>query len=110
MDMLINKNDAVNSNVKFVSYSGKYPCLCFGTLVLNIDGKEVRFGSKFKDENVDYPRFWSSGGGIDNDYCAYSGEWVINVEDLPEQYRKYAAEINEVFNTNIEYGCCGGCA
>ena len=25
--------------VEFVSYSGKYPCLCMGTLVLKIDGE-----------------------------------------------------------------------
>ena len=27
-------------HVKFVSYDGKWPNLCTGTLVLNIDGKD----------------------------------------------------------------------
>lgn len=108
--MLINMVDDNNKHIEFVSYSGRYPCLCMGTLVLKIDGEEVRFGNKYSDKSVDYPTFWSSGGGLDHNYCAYSGEWNINVEELPEQYRKYATEIDNVFNTNVEHGCCGGCA
>ena len=109
--MLVNRNDTTtNNNVEFISYSGKYPCLCMGKLMLKIDGEEVKFGNKYSYKDVDYPTFWHSGGGIDRNYCAYSGEWEINVEELPEQYRKYATEIDEVFNENVEYGCCGGCA
>ena len=29
--------------VEFVSYDGKYPCLCMGTLTIKVDGKEYRF-------------------------------------------------------------------
>lgn len=108
--MLINMANDNNEHIEFISYSGRYPCLCMGTLVLKIDGQEVKFGNKYSDKNVDYPRFWNSGGGLDSDYCAYSGEWEIDVEELPEQYRKYATEIDDVFNTNVKYGCCGGCA
>lgn len=36
-------------------------------------------------------------------------EWVINVEELPEELKKYALEIDKVFNENVEQGCCGGC-
>ena len=39
----------------------------------------------------------------------YQGEWQIDVERIPEQFRKYTTEIDEVFNANVEYGCCGGC-
>lgn len=38
-----------------------------------------------------------------------TGEWEIDVDRLPEQFRKYAEEIGKVFNENVEYGCCGGC-
>lgn len=108
--MLVNRNDTTNNNVEFISYSGKYPYLCIGKLVLKIDGEEVKFGNKYSYKDVDYPAFWHSGGGLDNNYCAYSGEWEIDVEELPEQYRKYAIEIDDVFNTNVEHGCCGGCS
>ena len=107
--MLVNRSNEVNSNVEFISYSGKYPCLCMGVLTLKIDGEEVKFGNKYSNKDVDYATFWHSGGGIDNNYYAYSGEWEIDVEELPEQYRKYATEIGNVFNENVEYGCCGGC-
>ena len=115
--MLINNSENYGADIKFVSYTGHYPNLCHGVLTLLIDGKEAKFGhkiedfdfktGKFKDDN--YSLFWSSGGRIVNYNCAHQGEWMINVEDLPEQYRKYAAEIDKLFNGNVPYGCCGGC-
>lgn len=96
-------------HVEFVDYNGKCPCLCMGTLTLNIDGKFVRFGQQEK-----YNTFWDSGGecGFNNDYTEdyiIENEWVINIDDLPDEYKKYAEEIDNVFNENIPYGCCGGC-
>jgi hypothetical protein len=38
-----------------------------------------------------------------------SGEWIINESEIPEKYKKYALEIDEVFNDNVQQGCCGGC-
>lgn len=109
------------NHVRFISYTGEYPCLCDGVLTLEIDGEEVKFGhvagsydwetEKYKDDN--YDRFWNSGGCIqsDRDGMLYSeqAEWEIDVDDLPEQYRKYAAEIDREMNSNMPYGCCGGC-
>ena len=48
-----------------MDYNGKFPCLCMGTLTLNIDGKFVRFGQQEK-----YNTFWRTGGecGFNNDY------------------------------------------
>ena len=104
-----NKNNAVNSNVEFVSYSGEYPCLCMGMLTLKIGGKEVKFGNRYSYKDVDYPTFWQSGGRIDSNYHVYSGEWEIDVEELPEQFWDVADEIDRVFNENVEFGRCGGC-
>ena len=99
--MLTNIQDYHNPRVEFVSYDGRYPCLCSGNLVLKIEGETVKF-DKYKD------RFWYPGGGI-NDGGVYIGEWTIDVSEIPEPYRKYAAEIDLVFNENVPYGCCGGC-
>lgn len=68
-----------NNHVKFVSYTGNYPNLCRGDLTLEIDGE------------------------------IGTGEWEIDVDRLPEKFRRYAREIGQVFNENVEYGCCGGC-
>lgn len=92
-------------HVTFVSYDGSFPNLCSGCLVLLIDGVEYKFGMFCR-----YPKFWASGGWFDEDYDPHEGEWVIFEASLPEEIRKYAREIEDVFNANVEYGCCGGCA
>lgn len=105
--MLVNRK-YYNNHVKFISYDGKYPCLCMGTLILEIDGTKHSFGRKGK-----FLKFWSSGGacGFTGNWEANvtNGEWIINVDNIPEQFRQYVSEIDEVFNDNVTYGCCGGC-
>ena len=98
-------------HVKFVSYTGKYPNLCSGKLTLEIDGETYMFeGYRYNAEENVYRKFWSSGGGCKSDWSGtYSGEWVIDVSDIPDKLRKYAAEIDIVFNEHVEFGCCGGC-
>lgn len=102
-------NHYTNPHVKFISYTGRYPNLCSGTLTLEIDGVKYTFGGSYKEPKADFDKFWCSGGGITRDYENYSGEWQINVNNLPEQFHKYAREIDDVFNNNVEWGCCGGC-
>lgn len=98
-------------HVRFVEYTGDYPNLCRGKLTLNIDGEDVTFGYSWtSNPSPMYRPFWSSGGGLRENYAGtYSGEWIIYTDELPEKYRKYAPEIDCVFNENVEYGCCGGC-
>lgn len=112
--MLINSN-VESERVRFVSYTGRFPNLCGGILTLLIEGKEVRFGHNYLiadswKTDGNYSPFWRSGGELDKDYCAYSGEWEIDVESLPEEYKKYSKEIDEIFNNEVPHGCCGGCA
>ena len=111
--MLINNKNNPDNHVKFVLYTGKYPNLCRGTLTLEIDGEIVHFSNSYIHSQY-YDGFWRTGGesGFKKDYSdAYvtTGEWIIDVDMLPDKYKKYAAEIDEVFNANVEYGCCGGC-
>ncbi len=106
-------NSGANTHVKFVNYTGKYPNLCRGTLTLEIDGIEYTFGGKYNEPETDFKQFWCSGGNVrfDDNWCAHveREEWTIDVDDLPEQFREYAQEIDRVFNENVEWGCCGGC-
>lgn len=117
--MLINVTKAITTHdVKFVSYTGRYPNLCSGVLTLEINGKEYKFGHNYMNPNwkteKNFPTFWHSGGscGFSYDYSdEYTnyGEWEIDVDELPEELKPYAAEIDEVFNNNVPNGCCGGC-
>lgn len=114
--MLINNDESFINHIEFVDYTGHFPNLCRGKLTLKIDGEVVRFGKDYCNEcwngeysDYNYEDFWKSGGGITAEYNAYSGEWIIDVDNLPEKYKAYATEIDEVFNTNVPYGCCGGC-
>lgn len=83
--------------VEFVSYDGKYPNLCSGTLVLKIDGEIVKFPKYCMD----------SGGSCDwRSGIVTEGFWDVHV---PPEYSKYTQEILDVVNENVPYGCCGGC-
>ncbi len=87
--------------VEFVSYDGKYPCLCFGTLTIKVDGKTYRFEHAL-----------ISGGGVYSDeewnMWATQDDWKIDLEEHPE-LEPYKEEITRVVNENVEHGCCGGC-
>lgn len=109
--MVVGNTQDCTNHVRFVEYTGAYPNLCRGKLTLNIDGEVVTFGYSWTSKpSPMYRPFWSSGGGLLEDYAGtYDGEWNIYTDELPEKYRKYASEITRVFNDNVEYGCCGGC-
>lgn len=100
--------------IKFVSYTGRYPNLCSGVLTLLINGREATFGPEWK--GAEYPIFWKSGGS-----CGFTGEhytdeyvnsgkweWWGHYEEL-EKFRPYKNELMEIFNANVPHGCCGGC-
>lgn len=115
--MLVNTESMQQNekHVQFVSYSGKYPTLCSGVLVLEIDGQEFSFGYSHNAPDgsaPDFPPFWRTGGGCG--FCGnvpntWEGEWEIDGDWLPEQFHSFADEIDREFNENVDYGCCGGC-
>lgn len=111
-------------DIKFVSYSGKYPTLCHGVLVLNVNGKNMRFGYEpleypVEPENKDnYPIFWESGGSVvfDEDWndSVWSGKWEWSVpeyklKELPKEIVENKDLVMKIFNENVPFGCCGGC-
>lgn len=87
--------------VEFVSYDGKYPCLCMGTLTIKVDDKTYRFNHAMR-----------SGGCLWHDsdwnYEVEYDDWEVNLEEHPE-LESYKEEITRVVNENVEQGCCGGC-
>lgn len=94
----------MEQKVEFISYDGSFPNLCSGTLKLKIDGREVEF----------YPYSESGFRMYSGGFCTYSdeediienGSWIVTV---PDAYKEYKEEINEVVNQNVPWGCCGGC-
>lgn len=97
-------------HIEFVSHTGKYPNLCSGVLTLKIDGELHEFGyGKGRHEP-----FWKSGGEcwFTNDYMdahVSDAPWSIDVSVLPDKFKSYATEIDEVLNSSVPWGCCGGC-
>lgn len=87
--------------VEFVSYDGKWPCLCHGTLIIKVDGKTYSFRNAM-----------ISGGRIGHDdswdMWAEEGDWEIDLEEHQE-LEPYKEEITRVVNENVKHGCCGGC-
>ena len=63
--------------VEFVSYDGKYPCLCMGVLTIKVNGKPYSFNHAM-----------ISGGRIcrneDWDMWAEQGDWSVDLDEHPE--------------------------
>lgn len=106
-----------NMNIEFISYTGKYPCLCSGILTLRINGENYTFGypSIFeKSASCDFPQFWEPGGSVDfSREEIEKGEWTI-CDDSMGLIEKHFGEgflekAIKIFNENVEKGCCGGC-
>ena len=100
------------SRVEFVDYTGEFPCLCSGEVTLKIDGQVVefcRYKSDSRETGKPYLRLTSGGR------CYFDDEWNDHVEDGPwsidldPRYTELEDEILEVINSNIPWGCCGGC-
>ena len=88
--------------LKFKSYNGAYPNLCSGELIMEFDGKVIKF--------PDY--CLNSGGTVsftyDWDEVVEQGEWTIN--EFPKGFPKELEEEAErLVNENVRQGCCGGC-
>ncbi len=89
--------------VEFVDYDGRYPCLCFGTLTLCIDGEKVTLpsGCLISGGEVTFDDDWEED--------VERGRWIVDADVLPIKYRDYVEDIEECVNTHVPWGCCGGC-
>ena len=91
----------IMTKIEFVSYDGKYPCLCMGTLKIKVNRKLYSFNHAM-----------ISGGYIcKDDDCnmwATQGDWEVDLSEHSE-LEPYKEEIARIVNENVEYGCCGGC-
>lgn len=104
--------------IEFISYDGKFPNLCSGELTLRIDGEYHQFSyyNGCHPSNHKHDAFWTSGG-------SYEDSSLINITDirkqfpwlwneytkLPEFLKGHEQELLDIFNKNVEWGCCGGC-
>lgn len=89
------------NRLKFISYDGKYPNLCAGILIIELDGVKVTFE----------PHSLCSGGSVwfDEHWNEYitEGPWSITMPyDFPKELYQ---ELKDLINENIPLGCCGGC-
>lgn len=89
-------------SLKFISYSGDYPSLCYGTLIVELNGQQYELKNKL-----------CSGGSVKADenwnFEVTQGPWRIDRDDLPEELKSHYYELKELVNDNIQQGCCGGC-
>ena len=89
-----------NAKIEFLGYDGAYPCLCFGTLKIKVNGKLYCLKNAL-----------ISGGNIthddDWDYIDIEpGDWKVSLEQFPE-LEPYKEQITELVNNNVQKGCCG---
>lgn len=91
--------------IEFISYDGKYPCLCFGVLKIKFNGKPYELVNVLSSSGECY----IDDGGNE---IVTKGKWHVN-EYLFELYYPelvpFKEEIEKVVNENVEKGCCGGC-
>lgn len=89
--------------IEFVSYDGKYPNLCSGTLVLKVDGKTYELENILMSGGAAYFTDGYSTAHVEQ------GDWIIPACELPADLQKYEKEITDLVNSYVEHGCCGGC-
>lgn len=92
----------MKKDIKFISYTGEYPSLCYGTLTIEVNNKRYHL------EDI-----LISGGCVtfsdDWEEEVEEGEWTIDIKKLPEELQSLSADIADLVNKNVSWGCCGGC-
>jgi hypothetical protein len=86
--------------VEFVSYSGAYPNLCSGELVVKIEGRKWVIQRLESGGSVTFDENWSEN--------VAGGPWRISEwpRGFPEEYKE---DVVDLVNKKVSHGCCGGC-
>lgn len=81
--------------LKFVSYDGRYPSLCSGTLTI----KDETFGRFYHLTDV-----LKSGGKCSAHTGGRhsTGPWRIHKDELPKELVPYIKDIHKLVNGNVE--------
>lgn len=93
----------MDEKIEFISYDGKFPNLCRGTLVLKKGNQE--YSVKYALVSGGWCYFTDN---YENGFFT-SGDWSVNASLLPEELAPYVDEIEKLVNDNVPQGCCGGC-
>jgi hypothetical protein len=87
--------------IKFVSYDGKYPNLCRGTLTIEKDGERYELRNVLQSGGRNFYEHYGDG-------YVEMGPWIVDPRELPEELVDSVEEIEELVNEHVDYGCCGG--
>lgn len=90
-------------NIEFVSYDGKFPCLCGGKLTLKVNGDEQTFEYCLCSGGT---CFCSLDG--ENDIVT-EGDWTLKEDKFSGFSDEEIRVITKLVNDNVPHGCCGGC-
>lgn len=114
-------NDSNENNGWYASWSGSYPCLCFGEWTLYHNGEEIDVEIPFQNEPADtfgeYIEWYFDEDYIENEKYYEDGldeeEWIKeNIEYLKQvtDDNKQYEYIYKAFQENDwRYGSCMGC-
>lgn len=114
-------NDSNENNGWYASWSGSYPCLCFGEWMLYHNGEEIDVEIPFQNEPADtfgeYIEWYFDEDYIENEKYYEDGldeeEWIKeNIEYLKQvtDDNKQYEYIYKAFQENDwRYGSCMGC-
>lgn len=94
----------MTAKIKVIDYTGCFPSLCFGTLVLEVNGK------RYELEKVLESGGYCGFGESFSDEIIEKGDWIVDAKRLPVELKPLSDEIEKAVNEQLECrGCCGGC-
>lgn len=91
--------DYLNNSIEVIDYTGKYPSLCMGKLIVVVNGQRHEWQGCLRSGGVCAVNF-------DGDEIVRQGDWQVR---LPYGFEEYQPQVQEWVNANVPQGCCGGC-